>query len=168
MPFAFCLEKKSDMLRARVSPETRPLNLVVFSCEYGAFRKFGNHWFPRQVTCFEDRPKTISAHVVELSRETPIDRGLFDAPKDAVELDQCSGKAVFPILPNLPPTTPRGFQLDPVAGIRVSLVVEADGRPQNLKVLPPARKDPNQGVLDGVRRWKFTRESGTASPCRWN
>jgi hypothetical protein len=156
VPFAFCFEKKSGMLLERVSPETRPLNVVVFSCEYGAFRKFGNYWFPRQVRCFEDRHKTISADVVELSLETPIDRALFDAPQDAVELDQCSGKTVFPIPPNLPPTTPRGFQLDPVARIRVSLVVEANGRAQNLRVLPPARKDPNQGVLDWVRRWKFT------------
>ena len=30
VPFAFCFEKKSGMLLDRVSPETRPLNVVVF------------------------------------------------------------------------------------------------------------------------------------------
>jgi hypothetical protein len=154
-PFAFCFEQKGGMLLEKISPETRPLNAVVFSCAYGAFRKFGDYWFPRQVRCFEDRHKTISADVVELSLENPVDPVVFDAPKGSIELGQCSGEIVFPNPPTLP-VTPPGLRLDHEAKIRVWFMVDTKGRPQNLKVLPPARKNSNESVLNWVRHWNFS------------
>jgi hypothetical protein len=153
--FTFCFEKETGMLLERVVPEKRPLNLVAFSCEYGSFRKFGNYWFPRQIKCFEDRHKSISADVAELTIETPTDPTLFDAPKGAIELGRCVGKTVPPAPPSLP-VLPPGLRLEFDRRIRLWLVVDTKGRPQYLKVLPPARKDSNESVLNWVQHWNFT------------
>jgi hypothetical protein len=154
LPLTLCFEKRSGMLLEKVSPETRPQNVIIFSCEYGSFRKFGDYWFPRQVRCFEDRHKNISADVVELSIETPVDPALFDAPKDAIELGQCSGKIVSPVPPPLP-IPPPGLQLESQRRIRLWFVVDAKGRPQYLKPVPPSRKDSNESVLNWVQHWNF-------------
>jgi hypothetical protein len=154
-PYVFCFEKKSGVLLEKVSPETRPLNLVRFSCAYGAFRKFGDYWFPRQVECSEDRHKIISADVVELSIENPTDPTLFDAPKGAIELGQCLGKTVFPV-PPARPFTPPTLRLEYQLRIRLRMVVDTKGRPQYLKILPPARKDSNESVANWVRQWSFS------------
>jgi Gram-negative bacterial TonB protein C-terminal len=154
-PFVFCFEKKSGMLLEKISPETRPVNSVTFSCAYGEFRKFGDYWFPRQVRCFEDRHKTISADVVELSLESPVDPAIFDAPKGSIELGQCSGKTVAPDPPTLS-IMPPGLHLDHDAMIRVWFVVDTKGRAQNLKVLPPASSKLNESVLNWVRHWNFS------------
>jgi hypothetical protein len=92
--FAFCFEKKSGALLEKTFPEKRPRNLVNFSCEYGKFLKFGGYRFPREVACFEDRHSTISANVVDLSLEPPMDPALFDPPTGSIELGRCSGKAI--------------------------------------------------------------------------
>ena len=155
LPFTFCFEKETGMLLERIVPEKRPLNLVAFSCEYGSFGKFGDYWFPRQIRCFEDRHKSISADVAELSIETPIDPTLFDAPKDAIELGRCSGKTVPPSPPTLP-ALPPGLQLEFERRIRLWSVIDTKGRPQYLKVLPPARKDSNESVLNWVQHWNFS------------
>jgi hypothetical protein len=154
LPFAFCFEKKSGMLLERVTPEKRPQNVVSFSCQYGSFRKFGDYWFPRQVRCFEDLHKNISADVVELSIETSSDPALFDVPKGAIELGQCFGKTVSPVPPTLPTLTP-GLRLESQRRIRLWFVVDAKGRPQYLKAIPPSRKDSNESVLNWVQHWNF-------------
>jgi hypothetical protein len=154
LPFAYCFEKKTGMLLEKVSPETRPVNLVSFSCEYGGFRKFGDYWFPRQIRCFADRHKNVSAEVVDLSRWDPVNQTLFDAPKNAIELGECSGKTVYPVAPTIMNT----FEVPHLYTKRVKLwmVVDEKGRPQQVKVLPPSPKDSNGEVLDWVRHWNFS------------
>src|SRR5580693_9399749 len=109
----------------------------------------------RQIKCFEDRHKSISADVAELTIETPTDPTLFDAPKGAIELGRCVGKTVPPAPPSLP-VLPPGLRLEFDRRIRLWLVVDTKGRPQYLKVLPPARKDSNESVLNWVQHWNFT------------
>jgi hypothetical protein len=150
-----CFEKKSNLLLEKMLPETRPRNVVMFSCEYGSFRKFGDYWFPHQVECFEDLHKSISADVIELSIETPLDPTLFKMPQGAIELGQCSGKIVSPTLPK-PPFLPVGLRLEPQLRTRLWFVVDAKGRPKYLKVLPPSFKDSDQSVLNWVQHWTFS------------
>lgn len=154
LPFAYCFEKKTGMLLEKVSPETRPVNVVSFSCEYGGFRKFGDYWFPRQIRCFADRHKNVSAEVVDLSHWDPVDQTLFDAPKNAIELGECYGKAVYPAAPHILNTS-LGLQLY-TKRVKLWLVVDEKGRPQHVKVLPPSRKDSNNEELDWVRHWNFS------------
>jgi hypothetical protein len=105
--FAFCFEKKSGVLLEKVLPEERPRNVVSHSCDYGLFRKFEDHWFPREVACYEDRHKTIYADVVDLSRDSQMDPALFETPKGGIELGDCSGK----IIPRLFSVTRSDFRV---------------------------------------------------------
>jgi hypothetical protein len=152
--FAFCFEKQSGALLEKVLPEKRPRNVVSFSCEYGTFRKVGGYFFPREVACFEDRHKAISANVVELSIEPPMDPALFDAPAGAIELGRCSGKTSAPAL-SISEIMYPGLDLDRVAWLRVWLVVDGKGRPQNLRVLRSTGKGSHEKALNTVRGWRF-------------
>jgi TonB family protein len=152
--FVFCFEKKSGVLLERVSPEKRLRNVVRTACDYGTFRKFGDYTFPREVVCFEDRHKKISASVVELSVEPPLDPALFDPPAGAIEVGQCSGKREPPsfsmdelILPGLDP--------ERMAWLRIWFVVDAKGKAQQIRVLHSASKVSNAKALDTVRSWHF-------------
>ena len=152
--FVFCFEKKSGVLLERVSPEKRLRNVVRTTCDYGTFRKFGDYTFPREVVCFEDRHKKISASVVELSLEPPLDPALFDPPAGAIEVGQCSGKREPPslsmdelILPGLDP--------ERIAWLRIWFVVDAKGKAQQIRVLHSASKVSNARALDTVRSWHF-------------
>jgi len=152
--FVFCFEKKSGVLLEKVSPERRPRNVVSFSCEYGGFRKFGDYSFPREVACFEDQHKKISASIVELSIRPPIDPTLFERPAGAIELGHCSGKTVPPTLSGSA-AAPPGLDLDNVAWIDVWFVVDTKGKPQDLRLLRSANKESHEKAQDTVRGWHF-------------
>jgi len=154
VPLAYCFEKKTGMLLERVSPLTLPLNVVASSCQYGDFRKFGDHWFPRQVECFEDRHKVMSVEVVELSAETTVDSTLFAAPKDAIEFGQCLGKRVGPAAPTMPNTLP-DFSLY-ARLTKLWFVVDVKGRAQGVRVVSPSRGDYDETVVNWVEHWKFS------------
>ncbi|HET6179493.1 MAG TPA: energy transducer TonB [Candidatus Sulfotelmatobacter sp.] len=152
--FVFCFEKKSGVLLEKTLPEKRPRNVVSFSCEYGSFRKFGNYEFPHEVVCLEDRHKTISADIVDLSIEPPMDPALFTPPADAIELDRCFGKTVRPTLSDFDLMIP-DVDLDRVAWITVWFVVDTKGRPQDLRILRSISKGSHEKALDKVRNSRF-------------
>ena len=153
-PFVFCFEKKSGVLLEKISPEKRPRNMVSFSCEYGSFRPFGGYAFPRDVLCLEDRHKIISATVVELSIEPPLDPALFTPPPGAIELGQCSGKAVPPASSGYEIGFP-GLDLDRMAWLRIWFVVDAKGKPQNVRILRPINARSYESALKTVQSWHF-------------
>jgi hypothetical protein len=152
--FVLCFDKKNAVLLEKVFPEKRPRNVVNFSCEYGTFRKFGEYSFPREVVCFDDRHKTISANVVELTIGPRLDPAMFNPPSGSIELDQCRGKTVTPILSRSEVRFP-GLDLDSVAWIQVWFVVDAQGKPQNLKILKSMDKASHERALNSVRSWRF-------------
>ena len=152
--FKFCFEKESGALLEKGLPETRPRNVVNFSCEYGSYREFGGHSFPLEVACFEDHHKMISATVVDLSGEPPRDPALFTPPTGAIELAECSGKTVSPSFLG---SLISSFRLDlnSAAWLTVWFVVDVKGRPQNLKVVRPLDKEPHEYELNTLRTWPF-------------
>ncbi|MGA2856326.1 MAG: TonB family protein [Candidatus Sulfotelmatobacter sp.] len=154
---AFCFDKNGGVLLQKASPERRPRNLVSFSCEYGSFRKFGDYWFPREVVCFEDRHKTIEAKVVDLLAEPSPDPALFTAPSGAIELGLCSVDMKPPVAVSTPEPAPPSGSRDEVnrVAVTLSLVVDTKGKPQNVRVLRPGRKNFDDAALDAVRRWRF-------------
>jgi hypothetical protein len=154
LQFVFCFEKKSGVLLERVDPEKRLRNIVRSTCDYGTFRKFGDYVFPREVICFEDRHKKISASVVELSLEPPLDPALFDPPAGAIELGQCSGKREPPRLSINELMLP-GLDPEHMAWLRIWFVVDTEGKPQNLRVLHSASKASNAKTLQSLRGWRF-------------
>jgi hypothetical protein len=151
----FCFEKTTGVLLERVFPEKRSRNNVVSSCEYGTFHGFGQYTFPREVVCFEDRHKKISANVVELTLEPPMDPALFDPPHGSIELGICSGKTVAPTLSMNEFMIP-GLDPEHVAWLKIWFVVDIKGKVQDLRALRSAAKNSNAKTLASVRNWRFT------------
>jgi TonB family protein len=154
LKLAFCFDTMSGVLLQKVVPEVRPRNVTSFSCEYGTFRKFGDHWFPREVICFEDRHKAISANIVELSAAPAPDPALFALPEGAIELGRCSGKTI-------PPET-SGRQLiflpqdwNRIAFLHVWIVVDKNGKLKTVKLLRSASKDYEKSAQNAIRSWHF-------------
>jgi hypothetical protein len=150
---ALCFEQKSGILLESAFPDQRPRNVVTFSCDYADFNKFGTRWFPHQAVCFEDRHKTITANVVELTIEPPLDPALFDKPSGAIELDRCSGKTVSPTV-----QSPRLFpdlDSDRLLWVRLWFVVDKNGRPLNMKAVRAANKAAYDKASNTVRTWQF-------------
>jgi hypothetical protein len=154
-PYVFCFEKKSGVLLDAVLPQKRPRNVVSFSCEYGSFHTFGDYAFPREALCFEDRHKTISAKVVELSVEPSPDPALFTPPPGAVEMGQCSGKTLPPAFSSDMLRFP-GLDMDRVSWLRIWFVVDAKGRPQNVRFLRSMREKPYENASKIVQSWHLT------------
>jgi hypothetical protein len=154
-PFVFCFEKKTGVLLEKVYPEKRPRNVVGFSCEYARFRKFGDYAFPREMACFEDLHKTITANVVELTVEPSVDPALFNPPVGAVELATCSGKVIPPALPIGRLILP-GFDPNDASWITVWFVVDVKGRPQNLRVVRSTGNNSHEKALKMLRDWRLS------------
>lgn len=153
--YAFCFEKKTGALLEKVSPEIRPTNAVRYSCFYGMFRKFGEFWFPREMGCFEDKHRKLETKVVDISAEPSPDTELFKPPPGATERAECLGTSVPPSPVSAPgPLRPLGGE-DRHAQVLLSLIVDRNGKPQDLRVRRSAGTDFGQRALDAVRRWKF-------------
>jgi hypothetical protein len=152
---SLCFDKKSGVLLEKASPEQRPKNVVNFSCEYGKFQKFNQHWFPREIVCFEDRHKTISANVVELSAEPSRDPTLFTPSPEAIELGRCSGKTVPPRYYDGGFIFPGGIDIEHAAWIHVWFVVDTKGKAQNIRVTRSGENSSHENVLKALRTWRF-------------
>lgn len=161
---AFCFEKQTGALLETDSPEVRPKNTVNYSCHYGVFRKFSAFWFPREVLCYEDKHLVLDAKVVELSAESSPDPDLFKPPAGVVEFPQCPSKITPPIAQSRPaPTFPFG-KPGQNATVIVSVLVDADGKPQDLKIKQSGGEDFDKHALDAVSRWKFKPSTCNGEP----
>jgi hypothetical protein len=154
LQFVFCFDKKTGLLLETIIPERRPRNVVNLACSFGTFRKFGNYWFPHGAVCSEERHKAMSADIVELTIEPPIDPALFDRPQDSIELDKCSGKLVSPTLYAHEMASP-GLDPDRMAWIQVWFVVDLKGRPQHVQILHSVVKGAHENALRAVRNWRL-------------
>lgn len=163
---AFCFDKKSGVLLEKVFPKPRNRNVVAYTCDYGAFLRFGGFWSPTDMICFEDRHKKIVAKVLDLSPVTSPDPTLFTPPTGAIELGNCPVSPVQPHLESspmstfgmLPPGMPPG-NIDPdrLSWFTVWLVVDIRGKPEYLRIVRPVpgHKDAEKKILDRVRNWRF-------------
>jgi TonB family protein len=152
---AFCFDKVSGLLVAKIFPGVRPTNAVEESCNYGSFQKIGDRRFPREMMCFEDRHRKLDAKVIELSFEPSPDPALFTPPRAAIELGQCAGKTVPPHAIDSPsPQTPFGSQ-GQSSQVTLSVVVDTNGKPQNVKVVNSAGAHSDEAALRAMRNWRF-------------
>ena len=155
LKLGFCFDKKSGVLLQRILPEVRPTNIVANSCQYGSFRKIGDHWFPREIACFEDRHRKLDAEVVDLSTEPSPDAALFTPPPGAIELGNCSVKAEPPRAVNTPnPGLPFGSP-DQNSKVTVSLVVDTKGKTQNVRVVDSGGVHSDKAAISAVSSWRF-------------
>jgi TonB family protein len=153
---AYCFEKKTGVLVESVLPRIRSTNVVDYACSFATFRKFGDHWFPREMSCFEDRHKMIEAKVTDIVAEPSPDPGLFTQPAGAIELGFCSGTATPSVNESAPlPIRPLGAPRDVNARVELAFVIDAKGRTQDIRAVKPGQKAFDQAAIDAVRGWKF-------------
>ncbi|HXC42404.1 MAG TPA: energy transducer TonB [Candidatus Dormibacteraeota bacterium] len=151
---AFCFDKTTGFLLAKILPEVRPNNAVEHSCDYGSFHKVGDHWLPYKIACSEDQHLQLDAAVVEISPEPSPDPALFTPPPGAIELGLCQQKSKPPrpaVAPS--PRWPPGSDLK--SEVTVSLIVDAKGIPQDVKVVDSAGASFDEAAVNTVRSWKF-------------
>jgi TonB family protein len=152
---AFCFDKKSGALVVRIFPEVRLRNTVNNSCEYASFHKFGDFWFPNEMACYEDRHKKIEA-VLDLSAALSPDPALFAPLPDAIELGRCSEKLQPPVVKSVPsPDRFASRDEGPPVSVRVSLIVDTKGKPENVKVVNSGGAHFDELAVGNVRGWRF-------------
>lgn len=153
--YKFCFDQKSGALLATLSPDIRPKNMTDYSCFYGIFRKFGDFWFPREMACFEDKHRQLEAKVEELSTEFSPEISLFKPPPGSIERGRCSGVPARPVQTlSREPGFPTGYQ-GKDSTVVLSLIVDAQGKPQDLKVIQSGGKGLDNEALAAVQRWRF-------------
>jgi TonB family protein len=160
----FCFDKKTGLLVGQAFPETRPRNVVQDSCDYVKFRKLGNDWFPVEMACFADRHHTLDVSVLELVIEPSPNPDLFTVPANAIELGNCSTKSGPPRATSSPyPQRPVGSR-DEEAIVTLSLIVDAKGKPQNVKVVNSGGPRFDDAALTAVRSWRFKPSTCNGEP----
>jgi TonB family protein len=152
--YRFCFAPKSGALLAKLSPDIRPKGTSDYSCFYGIFRKFGDSWFPREMACLQDKHRELEAKVDELAVEPSPDSALFKPPAGATEIGRCLGKSMPPVPtvkdgPNFPAGAQHGSQ------VSLSLIIDAQGKPQDVEVRQTGGKDFDDEALKTVRKWRF-------------
>lgn len=152
---ALCFDKRTGLMVGHVFMESIRSGLVENSCQYAAFQKFGAYWFPREMACFRETHRLLQAEVVELTPEVPADPGLFTPPPGAVELGECS---VAPAMPE-PVSTPSprlpSSASDRAPYVRLAMVVDLQGHPQNLRIERSGGKTFDDQAMRTVRNWRF-------------
>jgi len=151
---AFCFDNKKGLLLEKILPEVRPRNVVAYSCDYNSFHKVLNHWFPYEMTCYEDRHRKLSAKVVDLSPEPAPDPALFIPPQGAIELGNCPATLKPPRAVSAPePTPPSGSHQG--SEVVLSVVVDEKGQPQNVQVASSGGAAYDEKATKALRQWRF-------------
>jgi TonB family protein len=152
---AFCFDKRSGGLVEKISPEPLRNRAADYACQYGAFRKFGNYAFPREMDCFLDGHRKLQVNIVELSAEPSPDTALFTPPAGAIEMGNCSVKPEPPSPVSTPdPRFPLGSR-DRSAMVTLSLIIDAKGKPQKVRVTRSGGKPFDDQAASTVRGWRF-------------
>jgi TonB family protein len=107
------------------------------------------------MVCREDKHQVLEAKVVKLSLDPSPDPDLFKPPQGAVERRQCDGTAQPPKPVSSPePKYPSGTSSQ-FGMVTLSIVVDADGKPQDLRVRESSSKPFEKPAMAAVSRWKF-------------
>jgi TonB family protein len=106
------------------------------------------------MACFEDKHRKIEAQVLELSADSSPDSSLFIPPPGASELGICSGTSAPPVATMSPePGFPTGTRQD--SSVVLSLIVDTQGKPQEIKVSQSGGKGFDEEAVNTVQKWRF-------------
>ena len=152
---ALCFDKRTGLMVGRVFMESIRSGLVQNSCQYTAFQKFGAYWFPHEMACFRETHRLLQAKVIELKTEVPADAALFTPPPGAVELGECSVAPVSPEAVSTPSPRVPSSASDRAPYVRMAMVVDLQGHPQNLRIERSGGKSFDDQAMRTVRNWRF-------------
>ncbi len=152
--YRFCFDPESGALLAKLSPDIRPKGTSDYTCFYGVFHRLGVSWFPTEMACFKDKHRELEAKVDELIAEPSPDSALFKPPAGAMEIGRCMGTLSPPVASvNPAPNYPSGGQQS--SYVTLLLIVDTQGRAQDLEVLRSGGKDFDNEALKMVQKWRF-------------
>ena len=153
---AFCFDQSTGAMVERIVPQWARYHITDFACAYGDFKHFGNWWFPFEMVCRQGGHRQMEVHVAELAGWNFIDAKLFDPPRTgAVELGLCAAGEVAAKPDYTPaPLQPVGMR-DPVSPVTLRMVVDANGKPENIRVVRPVNKSLDAMAVGTVGRWRF-------------
>jgi TonB family protein len=152
---AFCFDTDKHVLVESVAPEAVGVRIADYSCSYSRFEKFGDYWFPREMVCFLDGHRKMELKVLELLSAPASDAALFTPPPGAVEIGNCSQNAVPPKAITTPnPMFPLGTRDRPTSVV-LWVVVDIQGKPQEVKVSRSGGKQLDESALSVIRGWRF-------------
>lgn len=152
---AFCFDKQSGALVEKISPEALRNRAADYACQYGAFHKFGDYSFPHEMACFLDTHRKLEAKILELSEEPSPSPALFTPPPGAIEMGNCSVKPEPPRPVSTPdPRFPLGSR-DRSAMVTLWLIIDAAGKPQEVRVTRSGGKPFDDEAVATVQRWRF-------------
>jgi len=152
---AFCFDLKNGVLIQTITPKIIGERPADFSCQYGSFKKFLDHWFPREMTCVLNGHRQLEIKIVELSAEMPRDIALFAQPDGASEIGRCSGSLVYPKAISTPDPSFPGKVQDRNGTVFLSTIVDTAGKPQNVRVSKSGGKSFDDEAVRAVQKWKF-------------
>jgi TonB family protein len=152
---AFCFDKVNGFLVVNIAPEFVGERVADYSCDYDQFLKFGDYWFPREMSCFVDRHRKMEAKVIDLSPAPAPDAALFTPPEGAVEMGNCSLNPVPPKAVSTPDPGPRMGMQDRRSSVLLWMIVDTKGKPQDLKVTRSGGKHFDDSAMAAVRGWRF-------------
>jgi hypothetical protein len=94
--YALCFYKESGLLMQTTMPTRIGDRLGDYSCLYGNYQRFWEHFFPRDLRCLQEGHRKLEGKVVELSLDPIPDPALFVQPAGAIEV----GKGVEHPIPS--------------------------------------------------------------------
>jgi TonB family protein len=149
-----CFDKDVGLVVARMLPSYSGNRVTVESCLYSDYQKFERWIFPRTITCYEDDKRTLEAKVVELVPFSTSDSALFAPLPGADVRVNCQSKVNPPKPLQTPePSGPGGPK--PNAPVVISMVIDEQGKPRDLKVTRSMGQQFDDAALNAVRNWRF-------------
>jgi TonB family protein len=151
----FCFDQKNGLLIEKIAPEFFRARVADYSCGYDKFMKFGEQWFPQEIECLLNGHRQLQIHVMELVPEAFTDASLFSPPLGAVEIGRCMAGATPPKAESTPdPMFPAG-ERGHTSTVRVRMVVDVKGKPQNVEVTRSGGKAFDKMAVEAVQKWRF-------------
>ncbi len=152
---AFCFARETGIMVETISPEALRNRAADYACQYGAFRKFGDYSFPREMACFLDTHRKLEAKVVDLSLEPAPEAALFIPPAGAIELGVCSSSVTPPKpIASPDPHFPGGTR-ERGSMVTLRILIDGHGKPQDVKVTRSGGKPFDEEAVRTVRNWRF-------------
>jgi TonB family protein len=161
---ALCFDQAIGVLVQYTVPQWARYHITDFACSYGEFKKFGDQWFPYEITCQQGGHRQMEVHVAALDAENFNDVKLFEPPVGSIELGRCIAGEVSPKLDYARGPTELAGNPGRISSVTVRLVVDIKGEPQDVKIVRSGGDKFDRQAIELVRGWQFRAATCNGQP----
>jgi len=151
---ALCFAKDRGLLLAKAVPTEVQDKMVERSCEYRDYQEFNGKTFPRQILCFDSLKPVFGETILELKVTPSPDPAIFTPPVGATQSTNCQG-VINPPTPSYTPDPEVTRRETPKSPVDIELLVQADGKTSDLKVVKSIDEAFDQAAVKAVQKWRF-------------